>query len=158
MHHLIITAILRLIGLTVGRNAEVTARGIQGRMSGLLSMMISAVVPLFLAFAFFALGDPDPGDRWCSVLGFGLAGIFVLAAAHFWTFRLNLEGHMLRSSSLVTPDRQIDLAQAFTWKFDESARSLVVRQGGTTLAIPWMVTGHEAFREAVARHAARQRS
>jgi hypothetical protein len=157
MDSLIIGAIMRLIGLTVRRSPRKTARGIEGRIGWLLVVLPVVVVRILLGAAVNQVEAPGI-EKLISAIPFILAALFVVVSVYFLTFRLTLEGSILRSSSAVTRVSSIELMEPFSVEYAEDDKTLEVLQGETGISINWMMSGHRVFFKRITSFASRTKN
>ena len=140
-----VIGILRIVGLSVRKNAARTPRGFEGRFAPAFMVFPAIGVVLFSLFGVVALRDPDAHDQAFSVLGFGLAVLFVGLTIHRATFRIWSEQDQIRSSSAVAPMRSIRLDLPFEAKMKEEGRLLRLQQGEEKIIIACTMTGYCDF-------------
>jgi hypothetical protein len=140
--HLLTALALLLIAKTVRQFAEKRMGGLEGRITLLARLLPVFLVGCFSIFAFHALQDPDPEDRFVGVGAVLFALLLFVVLVHYWTYRLVVSDESVLVQSLVGQDRIIYFELPFDLVVAADQKQFSMRQNGQTIKVSWIVSGY----------------
>lgn len=145
--HFLAEMVMAGLKKSVRKHASSNADGLSGGIGIGICILPLVIAPLFGAFAYGAIRDPDFEDRIAGYVVLTLTLGLLILFLHYVTYRVEGTTEWIRTRSVVARPKVIHLLEPYTLSYKDDA--LLIQQRRTCIKISWIINGHQDFRDLV---------